>query len=478
MANPDASSGLVPLNAGSQRGEAPRVGHARLRGGRRPIREPLPVAQHSGVGHGGELRSAFRAHAELLEPAAGRYRRNQRSRPVARRCLPERVHLHPDRPERQRPEHRRQRVRVRVRVTTSSASWSISSPRDTSPTPTRCSSRRATSVGSQAQYQDGVWTYAWPWAIYLMKTGDLSFVKKNFASEGPGSPTTEHQGHGSRDRQPTGPGPRGSWSRPTTSTPTATGPPTTTKPCWAWPPTATSPARRGPSRGRLGDPAVRQPAVGNEPDARRNHQPLRLGLPALLDPRAQQRQQVRESRGRQLDVAVRFRCAGRGTGLSSERPLNGPGISLIDATYAYGFQRLEGMLPPNTFGGFPGDYYSTGYNAGNGSAGLASTAYRDQGILSYEFMIENSQSGPYSWWESSSAPSASTPWIGNHPDGGPRLLSPRVGDVPGEQGPVGLTGGAEIGRHLDRGPRRPCAMAGSMARRSRSPTSPPPTAGG
>jgi hypothetical protein len=98
--------------------------------------------------------------------------------------------------------------------------------------------------------------------------------------------------------------------------------------------------------------------------------------------------------------------------------LNGPGISLIDATYAYGFQRLQGTLPPDTFGGFPGDYYSTAYNAGMGSAGLASTAYRDQGILGYEFMIENSQSGPYSWWESSSAPSASTPWIGKHPAAG------------------------------------------------------------
>ena len=30
-------------------------------------------------------------------------------------------------------------------------------------------------------------------------------------------------------------------------------------------------------------------------------------------------------------------------------------------------------------------------------------------------MIANSQSGPYSWWESSSAPSATTPWTGSHP---------------------------------------------------------------
>ena len=41
-------------------------------------------------------------------------------------------------------------------------------------------------AGSQAgEYPDGVWTYAWPWAVYLMKTGDVSFVKKYFSSEGP-----------------------------------------------------------------------------------------------------------------------------------------------------------------------------------------------------------------------------------------------------------------------------------------------------
>ncbi len=105
--------------------------------------------------------------------------------------------------------------------------------------------------------------------------------------------------------------------------------------------------------------------------------------------------------------------------------LSGPGFSMIDATYAYGFGRLEGILPPNTFGGFPDDYYSSGYNAGYGSTALAGTAYRDQGILSYEFMIENSQSGPYSWWESSTAPSATTPWVGNHPAAG-QGLSPHA----------------------------------------------------
>ena len=88
---------------------------------------------------------------------------------------------------------------------------------------------------------------------------------------------------------------------------------------------------------------------------------------------------------------------------------------MIDATYAYGFGRLRGILPPGTTGGFPDDYYSSAYNAAMGAAGLASTGHRDQGILGYEFMIANSQSGPLSWWESSSAPDPSSPWVGRHP---------------------------------------------------------------
>ena len=40
-------------------------------------------------------------------------------------------------------------------------------------------------IGSQTQYDDGGWTYPWVWAIYLLKTGDLSFVKANFGTEGP-----------------------------------------------------------------------------------------------------------------------------------------------------------------------------------------------------------------------------------------------------------------------------------------------------
>jgi len=94
--------------------------------------------------------------------------------------------------------------------------------------------------------------------------------------------------------------------------------------------------------------------------------------------------------------------------------VSGPAVNLVDATLDYGFGRLRGKLPSGTLGGFPGDYYSTAYDAGYGSGALAGTRYRDLGIRNYEFMVAHTQSGPYSWWESSSAPTGSA-WIGSHP---------------------------------------------------------------
>ena len=112
---------------------------------------------------------------------------------------------------------------------------------------------------------------------------------------------------------------------------------------------------------------------------------------------------MQEPPGRQLGRPHPLRSLGLGRP-ALRRAGHRAGDHLIDATYAYGFDRLKGLLPADTFGGYPSDYYSTAYNAGYGSWGLASTAYRDQGIVGYEFMITNSQSGPYSWWESASAP--------------------------------------------------------------------------
>lgn len=93
----------------------------------------------------------------------------------------------------------------------------------------------------------------------------------------------------------------------------------------------------------------------------------------------------------------------------------GPLLDSLDATYSYGFGRLEGILPAHTYGGYPG--YSTTYNAGYGHSGLRGTQYRTEAILDYQFMLDTTQSSPYGWWENIEPP-AQTAWDGTHPANG------------------------------------------------------------
>ena len=273
-----------------------------------------------------------------------------------------------------------------------------------------------TVVGAQAQYEDGVWTYAWPWAIYLLKTGDRSFVKANLTKPGPDGavdePSIEQTAHQiAHDRT----GPHGIMG--ITNDIDSDG-------YWTV----------DNFEALMGLAAYRYlaHAVGDSEEARwaTNEYRSLLGsvnrtltatihrygldyLPcSMLEPNTSNRCDNPED----ANWAAPF-LSGRWAWDAPlfGAPVSGPGVDLIDATYTYGFGRLRGKLPPGTFGGYPGDYYSSGYNAGYGSGGLASADYRDQGILSYEFMVSHTQSGPYSWWESASAPVAGSPWAGSHP---------------------------------------------------------------
>ncbi len=94
---------------------------------------------------------------------------------------------------------------------------------------------------------------------------------------------------------------------------------------------------------------------------------------------------------------------------------HGEMLSGIDATYTYGFDRLKGTLPAHTYGSYPG--YTTTYNAGYGRSGLRGNHYRSEAILDYQFMLDNTQSSPFGWWESINAPLPAA-WSGSHPSGG------------------------------------------------------------
>ena len=271
-------------------------------------------------------------------------------------------------------------------------------------------------VGAQSQYVDGLWTYAVPWAIYLMKTGDAAFVQQNLATDGPAGPSAqpsiEASAHAiAADRT----GPMGTMEATNDID---------TQGSWT----------TDDYEALLGLAAYRYvaAALGNASEAmwaRAEYVSLLAAtngelnqtittnhlhyLPcSLLQPNTANR--CNNPQDANWTSPFGFGAWAWEAGLLGAL-VTGPGQSLIDATYDYGFGRLKGVLPPDTTGGFPGDYFSSAYNAADGAAGLASTGHRDQGILDYESMITNSQSGPWSWWESSSAPDPHSPWVGHHP---------------------------------------------------------------
>jgi len=269
-------------------------------------------------------------------------------------------------------------------------------------------------VGAQGQYVDGLWTSTVPWAVYLMKTGDAAFVASNFATEGAGGtaqPSIEDAAHAiAADR--TGPmgtmeatddiDTQGYWTVDDYEAllglaayryiAAALG--QTSEATWA---SVQYAGLLGATNAVLGQTIAR-------------HQLTYLPC-SLLQPNTANR--CANPRDANWTSPFGFGSwAWEGSLLGAT--VEGPGLTLIDATYTYGFGRLRGLLPAGTTGGFPGDEYASAYDAAQGASGLAGTTHRDQGIVDYEFMIADDQSGPFSWWESSSAPAA-TPWVGRHP---------------------------------------------------------------
>ena len=294
-------------------------------------------------------------------------------------------------------------------------------------------------VGGQGPYAggfyvDGVWTYPVPWAVYLMKTGDLSFVEQNFATSGPegavAQPSIETAAHTiAADR--TGPmgtmeatddiDTQGYWTTDDYEAllglaayrylATAVG--DTSEAGWA--------TGEYDSLLAATDAVLGQNIAANHLD----YLPCSLEQPNTAN-------RCTDPEDANWTSAFAFGSwAWEGYLLGAT--VTGPGLSLIDATYDYGFGRLRGVLPPGTTGGFPGDYYSSAYDAAMGAAGLMSAHHRDQGIVDYEFMLANGQSGPLSWWESSSAPDPASPWVGRHPGSG-QGSSPHAWGLAGANG--------------------------------------------
>ncbi|MBE7186853.1 hypothetical protein [Jatrophihabitans endophyticus] len=273
-------------------------------------------------------------------------------------------------------------------------------------------------VGSQAQYDDGIWKYSWPWAVYLQKTGNRAFVRQHFFHPGPKGekkqPSIEHSAHAIAKART---GPHGIIEK--TNDIDANG---------YWTIDDYS-ALMGLASYRwlahhIGATheyhwATRQYAsLLHSVNTTLRATVSRLHLHYLPCSMVESNAKNRCSAAKDANWAAPF-LFGRWAwdGYLFGAKISGPGARLIDPTYHYGFARLKGKLPANTYGGYGDTEYSTGYNAGYGEWGLAGRRYRSQAIKGYEFMIDHTQSGPYSWWESVSAPKKSA-WKGSHPGSG------------------------------------------------------------
>ncbi len=90
-------------------------------------------------------------------------------------------------------------------------------------------------------------------------------------------------------------------------------------------------------------------------------------------------------------------------------------IDAIDETYeAFSEKRKNISDSDVNFGGYPHGYYSSAYNAGYGSTALRGKKHREYGIEAYNYMINHTQSGPFSWWEGIGYPDEKSPWDRNH----------------------------------------------------------------
>jgi hypothetical protein len=273
-------------------------------------------------------------------------------------------------------------------------------------------------IGIQRQYDDGVWKYPWLWAEYILKTGNVGFAKAHFSKNGPTGATepsikdTAHQ----IAKERTGPGgimketsdidANGFWTIDDYSALFGLA---------AYRYVAKQVGAHGQVTWAKKQYASLLKATNKTLNKTISTNHLNYLPCSMTEPNTSNRCSNPED----ANWAAPF-LFGRWAwdGYLFGAHIAGPGKSLIDATYNYGFGRLQGKLPANTLGGYSPDFYSTGYNAGYGSWGLASNQHRDQGILGYEFMVKNSQSGPFAWWESAANPNPGSPWKGVHPASG------------------------------------------------------------
>jgi hypothetical protein len=266
-------------------------------------------------------------------------------------------------------------------------------------------------------YWDGVWKSPWPWAIYLAKTGDVSFVRKYFhddsggaGSWGPSLYTMMHEIPGqlaaagyldtSNDNDS-----MGRWLFDDYSAfiglaaykymATVIG--NTTEASWA--------------DGQLSSlmSATNAALTANQQANAFSYLPCEVDVPTSAD-RCDTPSDANWASAAFYGQNAwdTFLMGGNPTGVIGDP-------AEVDGLYAWGFGRLSATLPYPTMGGYNATSYSTADNTGYAEGALFGTQYRDLPITSYAWQIATTTGGPNAWWEATkAAPDRSDPWAGNH----------------------------------------------------------------
>ena len=263
---------------------------------------------------------------------------------------------------------------------------------------------------SNAQFEDSKWKFSWPFALYLSKTGDESYIRANFER----IKANTHKI--TEDRVDNGKGiikvtySVDKWGQWTIDNWSALFGLTTYKYiCDTLGETEESLWAAQEYASLL--EAVNSTLDNTLKEYNIDYIPCSIKEPNEINPRCVD---PRDANWASMFLFGRWAWDGYLFNAKQE----GSNLERIDDTYAYGFDRQKALLPEYNFGGYPHGIYSSAYNAGYGSAALRGEKYRDVGIKAYQFMIQNSMSGPFGWWEGVDYPDVNSPWDIAHAKGG------------------------------------------------------------
>ncbi len=266
-------------------------------------------------------------------------------------------------------------------------------------------------------YWDGVWKSPWPWAIYLAKTGDISFVRAYFHDDsggaskwGPSLYTMMHEIPGqllaggylgtSNDNDS-----MGRWLFDDYSAFIGLA---------AYKYIATVIGNAAEATWADGEltslmSATNTALAANQRANHFSYLPCEVDVPTSADRCNTPSDANWASAGFYGQNAWdTFLMGGNPTGIVGDP-------AQVDGLYAWGFGRLKGALPYPTMGGYNATSFSTADNTGYAEGALFGAQYRDLPITSYAWQIATTTGGPNAWWEASKgAPDPTDVWAGNH----------------------------------------------------------------